>query len=547
MDAVRRSLTAAALILAVLGPVAAGAATRDDLPASSARAVAVEVVSATGGGSAGAVSAPPDASALGAFAYPDDGSVVSVGSLASRASAGGSKDGSAASATAEANSVSLFGGEITADAVVGAASASATAAGGSGDFSSAGVSNLVALGQAVDSAPGTHVALADWGYADVLSEAVTPGTAEGAPSYQGSMTALSVHLTGDHGGLPAGSTILIGYVQASAAGANPAPPPPPPTTATTTSTATTTTTAPPPRTSTTTTTSAPAPEPRTTTSPSVQRPSASAPKARPKPKPKPKPARTPKPPEPAEAAPGPSLPTVHTAPLTVTPKLTARRYVFPVYGPSSYTDTFGAPRADVVWHHGDDIFAPLGAPVLAVADGVVFSIGWNHLGGYRLWLRDEAGNQFYYAHLSAYSPLAVNGRRVQAGAVLGFVGNTGDAVGTPYHLHFEIHPKPLLYFGYDGAVDPTQYLDAWRHLQDVRLTPAGFAPPLTKPKPGVKPAPPPAAILLQVADISTANGLEPGSLQRALTALEHEGDGALLGVSQTPTAGPHPVRAIRAA
>ena len=96
-------------------------------------------------------------------------------------------------------------------------------------------------------------------------------------------------------------------------------------------------------------------------------------------------------------------------PPTVTPKLTSGGYVFPVYGPSGYGDTFGAPRGDVSggWHHGDDIFAPLGAPILAVASGTVFSVGWNEIGGWRLWLRDSGGNEFYYAHLSAYTSLAV--------------------------------------------------------------------------------------------------------------------------------------------
>ena len=146
----------------------------------------------------------------------------------------------------------------------------------------------------------------------------------------------------------------------------------------------------------------------------------------------------------------------------MTPQLTAGGYVFPVYGNSSYIDTYGALRGDVSggWHHGDDIFAALGAPLLAVAHGTVFSVGWNRIGGWRLWLRDDKGREYYYAHLSAYSPLAVNGAIVSAGDVLGFVGNTGDAQGTPYHLHFEVHPVGLLGLGYDGAVDPTSYLDA---------------------------------------------------------------------------------------
>ena len=61
---------------------------------------------------------------------------------------------------------------------------------------------------------------------------------------------------------------------------------------------------------------------------------------------------------------------------------------------------------------------------------------------------------------------------MKAGQVLGFVGNTGDAQGTPFHLHFEVHPVSMLFLGYDGAVDPTQYLDAWKRLEDIRILPA---------------------------------------------------------------------------
>ena len=173
----------------------------------------------------------------------------------------------------------------------------------------------------------------------------------------------------------------------------------------------------------------------------------------------------------------PRIPTIVVAstaasvPPTVTPVLGGHRYAFPVAGARSVGDTFAADRSDVDggWHHGDDIFAPLGTPVLAVAHGVVFSVGWERLGGRRLWLRDDRGNEFYYAHLSAYSPLAVNGAIVDAGDVLGFVGNTGDAAHTPYHLHFEIHPVGLLDLGYDGAVDPTAYLRAWPHVRYPRF------------------------------------------------------------------------------
>jgi murein DD-endopeptidase MepM/ murein hydrolase activator NlpD len=228
------------------------------------------------------------------------------------------------------------------------------------------------------------------------------------------------------------------------------------------------------------------------------------------------PVTTPEPPQAKSTStrgPGLSLTPPRREPSKVHPPLTAGGYVFPVYGPSSFIDTFGAPRADVSWHHGDDIFAPLGAPLLAVADGTLFSVGWNDIGGLRLWLRDGAGNEFYYAHLSALSTRAIDGAAVQAGDVIGFLGNTGDARGTPYHLHFEIHPVSMLYLGYDGAVDPTGYLQAWARLQDVPIAGVvGWAPPLggTAPKAG--------AILLQASDISTASGLDPASLRRAVSA-----------------------------
>lgn len=116
-------------------------------------------------------------------------------------------------------------------------------------------------------------------------------------------------------------------------------------------------------------------------------------------------------------------------------------YVFPVLGTTNFTDTWGAARASTgIPHQGTDIFAQEGTPIVAVADGTLDRVGWNTIGGYRFWLTDDAGNAFYHAHLSAFSPIATDGARVQRGDVIGFVGHTGDAQGTPPHLHFEVHP-----------------------------------------------------------------------------------------------------------
>jgi murein DD-endopeptidase MepM/ murein hydrolase activator NlpD len=152
-------------------------------------------------------------------------------------------------------------------------------------------------------------------------------------------------------------------------------------------------------------------------------------------------------------------------PLTVTPPLGFRpsHYVFPVDSGADYGDSYGGVRNDIYdgWHHGDDLFAPLGTPVVAVANGKLSLVGWNRLGGWRLWLTDGDGNSFYYAHLAGYSRWILTHPKVRAGEVVGFLGRTGDAFTTSPHLHFEIHPQQFLSLGYDGAVDPTAYLKKW--------------------------------------------------------------------------------------
>ncbi len=163
-------------------------------------------------------------------------------------------------------------------------------------------------------------------------------------------------------------------------------------------------------------------------------------------------------------------------PLKQTPGLglKASHYVFPIDDGASYGDTYGANRSDVYdgWHHGDDLFAPLGTPVVAVANGKLTFVGWDSLGGWRIWLTDAKGNSFYYAHLSGYSRRILHHRHVKAGQVIGFLGRTGDAFTTTPHLHFEVHPHELLKLGYDGAVDPTSYLHEWR----VEKLPAAAIP-----------------------------------------------------------------------
>ncbi len=168
---------------------------------------------------------------------------------------------------------------------------------------------------------------------------------------------------------------------------------------------------------------------------------------------------------------------------------TDARYVFPVHGESSFIDDYGFPRASTGWHQGVDVFGPTGTPLLAVTDGTLSKVGVNRLGGNRLWLTDEDGNEFYYAHMSAYAPSAVNGARVQAGEVIGFLGNSGEAITTPPHLHFQIHP------GGGDSINPYPFLLAW---QRRGVLPKAFRAAATSPGP----APAAGAVLV---------GIEPAS------------------------------------
>lgn len=102
-------------------------------------------------------------------------------------------------------------------------------------------------------------------------------------------------------------------------------------------------------------------------------------------------------------------------------------------------------------HHGVDIFAPRGTPVLAAADGIVRSVNTTAIGGRVVWLADASvGQSLYYAHLDDWN--VTNGQRVSAGDVIGFVGNTGNARTTPPHLHFGIYSG--------GPVDPLPFIRA---------------------------------------------------------------------------------------
>jgi murein DD-endopeptidase MepM/ murein hydrolase activator NlpD len=464
----RVPLLAVALLVALVGSIAAAAPAQ---PEALATAVVARVVQpGVPDQIALSVAAPPAAEqVLPGYSFPEDGSIVRIGSADVQVVA---QPGT--SSIAQANlgglAVSLFGGEVTVASLDVRASVAAGSVSASGNVSASSLTGLMVLGQLITPTPNLVVPLADWGTLEILGSQVE-AVQKPPRSAKASVTGVRIKLIADHGGLPAGSAIEVGTVTAAAMAVPAAIAPVKPTT-----------------------------------------PPATLPSHRPV-----IPADAPQ--EPGKSIPGAPAELIRPAPA-VTAQLTTGGYVFPVFGPASFGDTFGAPRADVSggWHHGEDIFSPLGTPLLAVADGTVFSVGWNDIGGWRVWLRDRAGNEFYYAHLSAYSPLAVNGRQVKAGDVLGFMGKTGDAEFSPVHLHFEIHPVSLLALGYDGAVAPYPFLNAWRRAQDVSFDAGRAYLPLDGPasaRQGV--APPAGIVLLEADDISTTSGLVPGAIESTLT------------------------------
>jgi hypothetical protein len=142
--------------------------------------------------------------------------------------------------------------------------------------------------------------------------------------------------------------------------------------------------------------------------------------------------------------------------------------VFPVVGPYRYTNDFGDPRPQG-HHEGNDILAPKKSPVVAVEDGKIKFWTTSARAGCMLYLYGASGTTYLYIHLNndvtmandnrgkcvaggSYWPGLKDGAKVVAGQAIGFVGDSGDADGTP-HLHFEVHPHD------GGAANPFTHLN----------------------------------------------------------------------------------------
>jgi peptidoglycan LD-endopeptidase LytH len=137
---------------------------------------------------------------------------------------------------------------------------------------------------------------------------------------------------------------------------------------------------------------------------------------------------------------------------------TSAGWVFPVQGPNSFVDSFGAPRSGGRTHKGCDIMTARGTPLVAVVSGTIRATNPTDsgLGGITIHLTGSDGNVYYYAHLSSIKSGIKSGVHVDAGQVIGAAGNTGNASGGAVHLHFEIRP------GGGSAIDPYPTLIKYR-------------------------------------------------------------------------------------
>ena len=114
-------------------------------------------------------------------------------------------------------------------------------------------------------------------------------------------------------------------------------------------------------------------------------------------------------------------------------------------------NTWQAPRGSNRRHEGQDIFARLGTPIYSATRGYVYKIGENNLGGQTVSVIGAGGRVYYYAHLDSYAEGLAEGDYVSPETKLGSVGTTGNAQGTPPHLHFGIYTG-------SGAINPLPYL-----------------------------------------------------------------------------------------
>ncbi|HKV39119.1 MAG TPA: M23 family metallopeptidase [Blastocatellia bacterium] len=148
--------------------------------------------------------------------------------------------------------------------------------------------------------------------------------------------------------------------------------------------------------------------------------------------------------------------------------LNSKRLIIPVAGvnQSQLRDSFNEARSEGRVHDAIDIMAPGSTPVLAAVAGTVAKLFHSRLGGITLYEFDKSGRfVFYYAHLSGYAADITEGKAVQQGEFLAYVGDTGNAGAGNFHLHFAISKAETPWKWYGGqAIDPYPLLKGKPHL-----------------------------------------------------------------------------------
>jgi peptidoglycan LD-endopeptidase LytH len=134
------------------------------------------------------------------------------------------------------------------------------------------------------------------------------------------------------------------------------------------------------------------------------------------------------------------------------------------FQPIALRDTWGAARNGGRRHEGIDIFAPKGTPVKSTTRGVVFKLGQNRLGGNVVWIFGPGRQMHYYAHLDRFGEFEP-GDLVMPGDIVGYVGDTGNARGTPPHLHYGVYTPSA------GAINPFPLLQRDQSVLQRRASP----------------------------------------------------------------------------
>ncbi|MEL6768303.1 MAG: peptidoglycan DD-metalloendopeptidase family protein [Pseudomonadota bacterium] len=119
------------------------------------------------------------------------------------------------------------------------------------------------------------------------------------------------------------------------------------------------------------------------------------------------------------------------------------------YGPRR--DPFRRNRTSM--HHGIDIAAPHGTPIVATAEGIVTFVGRQRGYGIVVEIRHAFGFETLYAHLS--KARVKLGQRVERGTRIGDMGSTGRSTGN--HVHYEVRIN-------SKAVNPMKFIEAARDV-----------------------------------------------------------------------------------